>query len=218
MTKHSHPQHEASVTDEIIELVFHLVTAWRVELCLLAVPVGLGAWAYYKLGATGSIAVIVLVVLAAVLPPPARRQLGRTLHRARFRRHLDVAFAHLPGILSDRPPTVGKVVRTQFGDRVVLGLAHGTSVDDVLRAQAAIAASLHVREVRAVADSSVKNKVTLSILRRDPFGSAALSSPMLHAERTSAWDPTPVGIDEDGTIVGISLPENNLLIGGLGQF
>jgi len=215
MTKPSTSEQYPSVTDEIIDLVLHVLSVWRVELFLFAVPAGLGIWLYFKLGPTAAIAFPALVVLAAVLPPPPRRQLARTLHRAHVRRHLDVAFAALPGVLSDRPPIIGKVTRSQFGDRVALGLCPGTSVDDLVKAEGVIAASLGVREVRAVADASRRNRVALSIVRRDPFESDGLPSPMVEVNRTNGWNPIPVGIDEDGEVVLLSLPENNLLVGGL---
>ncbi|HXA32329.1 MAG TPA: FtsK/SpoIIIE domain-containing protein, partial [Acidimicrobiales bacterium] len=206
-------QHE-TLADELIEAVIRLATAWRVELCLFTLPAGLGAWLYFRLGLGGAIVIIVLVVLAAVLPPPLRRLLSRILHRASVRRHLDVAYASMPGLLSERRPVIGTVVRTPFGDRVALALRHGTSADDLVRAEAVVAASLGVREVRAVAEASQKNRVTLSIIRRDPFESAALPTPLIKEERMNGWNPIPIGLDEEGRIVFLSLVEHNLLIGG----
>jgi DNA segregation ATPase FtsK/SpoIIIE-like protein len=57
--------------------------------------------------------------------------------------------------------------------------------------------------------------VELSIVRRDPFGVDALPSPMVDVPRTNGWNPIPVGTDEHGRVVLLSLPENNLLVGGL---
>jgi hypothetical protein len=203
-----------TLSDELLEATTRVVIAWRVELCLLTVPAGLGAWLYFRSGPVVAIVIPVLVVLAAVVPPPLRRLIGRTLHRASVRRHLDIAYASVPGILSERPPIVGTVTRTPFGDRVALGLRHGTSFDDLVRSEGVVAASLGVRDVRAIAEASRKNCVTLSITRRDPFESAAVPSPLIREERMNAWNPIPVGLDEEGRIVFLSLVEHNLLIGG----
>ena len=215
MTKPSTAEHHESLTDAFFDLALDLLWVWRLELALLVIPTSIGVYAYVLLGRTAAVLIPVAVVLLAILTPPMRRYLVRILHRASVGRHLDVAFASLPGVLSDRSPVVDRVTRTPFGDQVWLGLRHGTSVEDLIKAESVIAASLGVREVRAVADSSRKNRVELSIVRRDPFGIDALPSPMVDVPRTNGWNPIPVGTDEHGRVVELSLPENNLLVGGL---
>ncbi len=204
-----------SFSELIAEMVIHLITVWRVELFMLAIPVGLGSWVYLRAGLLRGILCVTLVVLLGVLPPSLRHELARILHRSSVRRHLDIAFENSPGILSERPPAISKVIRSNVGDKVALTLAHGTSIDDMVKAESVIASSLRVRDVQVIGDSSRKNQLTLSIIRRDPFEGASLPSPMLTTLRMSAWDPIPVGIDEQGDVVTICLPENNLLIGGL---
>ncbi|MHB1504784.1 MAG: FtsK/SpoIIIE domain-containing protein [Acidimicrobiales bacterium] len=214
MTKHTASQHETSVTDEIMELLIRFVTIWRVELVLLALPTALGIWAYLHLGAVAAGAITGAVVLAVVLPPLPRRILVGILHRESVRRHLEVTFASLGGVLSERPPVIGSVNRTHSGDRVALGLRHGTSVDDLERARAIIAASLGVRDVAMAVDPDRKDRVTLTIIRRDPFETTGLPCPMVKAKGFDAWEPIPVGVDEEGEIVHLSLPEHNVLFGG----
>jgi len=124
-----------------------------------------------------------------------------------------VAFRSLPGVLSDRPPHVAKIVRTKVGDRVELGLRHGTSIEELQRAEAVIAASLGAREVRMVVDSSRRDHVTLSITRRDPFAVSAVQCPLVTSPNFDAWGPIPVGVDEEGEIITLSLPEHNVLFG-----
>jgi S-DNA-T family DNA segregation ATPase FtsK/SpoIIIE len=51
--------------------------------------------------------------------------------------------------------------------------------------------------------------VTHDVLQYRIFG-----SPLLYAERTSLWEPIPLGLGEDGAPVEITLTEHNLLIGG----
>jgi hypothetical protein len=213
MVDKSTSQRDSSLADEFMDLFVRFVSIWRVELFLLALPTALGVWSYVKLGQVAAGVIVGLVVLLTLLPPPPRRLLARVLHRASVRRHLDTAFASLTGVFSDRPPIVGRVARTNGGDRVELGLRHGTSVEDLERAESIIASSLGVREVRMVVNPARKNHVTLSIIRRDPFETTGVPCPMIQAEQCNAWDAIPVGIDEEGEIVALSLPEHNVLFG-----
>ena len=52
------------------------------------------------------------------------------------------------------------------------------------------------------------------VVRRDPLAElAAMPWPHLTPE-LSLWQPVPVGLDEDGQLVTVSLIERNVLIGG----
>ena len=207
-------QRHPSAADEVMELLTRFGTAWRVELVILALPIALGIWLSVRLGPVAAGAITASVVLGVVVPPPSRRLLARILHRASVRRHLEVAFASVTGVLSDRPPIIGAVVRTTGGDRVQLGLRHGTSIEDLERGAAVIASSLGVRDVRMAVDPAHQNLVTLTIIRRDPFASDGLPCPLVKAKGFDAWEGVPVGVDEEGEIVRLLLPEHNVLLGG----
>jgi hypothetical protein len=194
-------------------MIFALLATWRVELCLLAPIVALGVWSYLYFGLIAAGVAVTLLVLSVVIPAPKRHLLGRTLHKASVRRRLEMAFRSLPGVLADRPPYVGKIARTTVGDRVELGLRHGTSIEELERSEPIIAASLGVRDVRLVVDPARHDHVTLTITRRDPFESASLACPLITATEFDAWKPIPVGVDEEGEIVTLSLPEHNVLFG-----
>ena len=202
------------MTDEMLDELLHLLGVWRVELVLLGVPTGLGLWLYVRFGLFLAIAASLALVTTVLCVGPLRRFLGRLLHRASVRRHLEAAFHALPGVLSEKRPRIVKITRTTFGDRVELVLWRGTSIDDLGKVEAVLAASLGVRQVRCVVNAAKRNLVTLTITRRDPFDESALRFPLLDAQRTSLWDPIPVGVDEDGELVTLSLPERNVLIGG----
>jgi hypothetical protein len=195
------------------EVIFALLATWRVELCLLAPFLALGVWTYLHLGPIAACVAVTLLVLLVVIPPPFRHLLARILHKTSVRRRLEMAFRSLPGVLSDRPPYLAKITRTKVGDRVELGLRHGTSIEELERAEPIISASLGVREVRLVVDPARHNHVTLTITRRDPFESASLPCPLVTGSRFDAWRPIPVGVDEEGEIVTLSLPEHNVLFG-----
>ena len=208
------PTNSRSMTDEMLDALFRQLGVWRVELGLLGIPIGLGLWLYVRFGLFLAIAAPVVLVTTVLCVGPLRRFLGRLLHRSSVRRHLEAAFHALPGVLSEKRPRIVKITRTAFGDRVDLVLWRGTSIDDLGKVEAVLAASLGVRQVRCVVNAAKRNLVTLAITRRDPFDESALRFPLLDAQRTSLWDPIPVGVDEDGDVVSLSLPERNLLLGG----
>lgn len=203
-----------SFTEEIMELLIRFVTVWRVELVLVALPTALGTWLYVRLGPVAAGVITGAVVLSIVVPPPPRHLLARVLHRESVRRHLDVAFASLTGVLHDRPPIIGTVLRTNAGDRVQLRLRHGTSIEELERARAIIASSLGVRDVAMAVDPARKDRVCLTIIRRDPFASSGLPCPLVKAKGFDASEPIPVGVGEEGEIVHLSLVEHNVLFGG----
>lgn len=194
-------------------MIFALLATWRVELCLLAPFAVLGVWSYLRFGPFCAGVAVTLLVLVVVVPASNRHLLGRALHMASVRRRLEMAFRSLPGVLAERPPHVGKITRTKVGDRVELGLRHGTSIEELERAEPIIAASLGVRGIRLVVDPARHDHVTLTITRRDPFESAALPCPLITAAEFDAWSPIPVGVDEEGEIVTLSLPGHNVLFG-----
>ena len=208
------PTNSRSMTDEVLHELARLLGVWRVELVLLALPTGLGVWLYVRLGLFFAIAAPLALVTTVLCVAPLRRFLGRLLHRASVRRHLEAAFHALPGVLSEKRPRIVKITRTAFGERVELVLWRGTSIDDLVRAEGVLAASLGVRQVRCVANAAKRNLVTLTITRHDPFDESALRFPLLDAPRVTLWDPIPVGVNEEGEIVTLSLPERNVLLGG----
>ena len=208
------PTNSRSMTDEMLDALFRQLGVWRVELVLLGVPTGLGLWLYVRFGLFFAIAALVALVTTVLCVGPFRRFLGRLLHRSSVRRHLEAAFRALPGVLSEKRPRIVKITRTAFGDRVELVLWRGTSIDDLVKVEAVLAASLGVRQVRCVANAAKRNLVTLTITRHDPFNEAALRFPLLDASHVTLWDPIPVGVDEDGELVTMSLPERNVLLGG----
>ncbi|MHB1210244.1 MAG: FtsK/SpoIIIE domain-containing protein [Acidimicrobiales bacterium] len=208
------PTHSRSMTDEMLDELLQLLAVWRVELVLLGIPTGLGLWLYVRLGLFFAIAAPVALVTTVLCVGPLRRSLGRLSHRASVRRHLEAAFHSLPGVLSEKRPRIVKITRTTFGDRVELVLWRGTSVDDLVKVEGILAASLGVRQVRCVANAAKRNLVSLTITRDDPFNEQTLRCPLLDVKQTCLWDAVPVGVNEEGEIVTLSLPERNVLLGG----
>ena len=213
MVQHASTRRAPPTEEGAAEVIFALLATWRVELCLLAPFVALGVWSYLHFGPFAAGVAVTLLAFLVVVPAPNRHLLARILHKSGVRRRLEMAFRSLPGVLADRPPYVGKIARTKVGDRVELGLRHGTSIIELERAEPIIAASLGVRDIRLVVDSARHDHVTLTITRCDPFESTSLPCPLVTAIDWDAWQPIPVGVDEEGEIVTLSLPEHNVLFG-----
>ena len=94
-------------------------------------------------------------------------------------------------------------------------LLAGAQVPDLENAAERLAAFLGVREVRVTRDPSNARYARVVVLRRDPLADPQpIPWPLVMAGRCSLWAPIPVGEDEDGTQVTVTLPERNLLAGG----
>jgi DNA segregation ATPase FtsK/SpoIIIE-like protein len=78
-----------------------------------------------------------------------------------------------------------------------------------------VAAFLEARELRVVRDPANARYARVVVVRRDPLADLpGLPWPNLPAPGLSLWQPVPVGINEDGELVNVSLIERNVLIGG----
>jgi DNA segregation ATPase FtsK/SpoIIIE-like protein len=144
-----------------------------------------------------------------------RRAFRRVLWRSRMRRRFTIAIEHLGvPIIAERPPTLLRIEEVPAGVRFTVGLRAGTHVGQLEHNAEALAVALGARGVRVVRDPTHAGTVRLTAVMRDPFGGDPLSWPLAAEERTDAWAPIPLGVDEDGVAVCISLPERNLLLGG----
>lgn len=188
---------------------------WRTELMLAALVVVPGAEVAIKVSPIlgGVLGLAILAVAVGV--PKFRRQVGRMLFVARHRRRFDRAVSRLSDRrLVDRPPTVTAVERTQAGVRLTVAMRPGTHVGDLDTALPALASSLRVRDLRVVRDRSDASVVRVSVISKDPLAETALSWPAMGTARTDTWSPVPVGVDEDGGPVLLTLAEHNVLLGG----
>jgi DNA segregation ATPase FtsK/SpoIIIE-like protein len=69
--------------------------------------------------------------------------------------------------------------------------------------------------VRVTREPANARYARVVVIRRDPLADPkSIPWPLAQAERVSLWQPIPVGVDEDGSEVALSLPERNLLAGG----
>ena len=213
----SHPssKRDPDLFSEIAEPL--LVGLWRFR----AEVVGLGLLAAgylllaRRIGQTPAALAVGLLVLGVLATPRTRRWLFCLLVRRHWHRKLERAFALLARErLLGRPPRVAKVVSTILGPRahVVLGPGHATR--HLEKAADQLAAALAVAEVRVERDPRNAKRCTLSLVTSDPFSSGPIPCPWAGQSRTRLWEPLPIGEDELGQVVSVTLFEHNLLAGG----
>jgi hypothetical protein len=213
--------------DAVVVGLFRTLLGWWLELGTTAlVAAGLiqarNAGLLW-LAATG----VALVVTGVLLTPPLRTAVGRLLHRQSVRRcwRRAIRVCALPEFRGGIPDIV-KIRRRPAGDQLTVRLPWGGTCVELEQSAELLAASLEVREVRVERHPDNARHATVTIVRRDPLAQPAPAWPHAHvsagsgtdaetkAGRLSLWDPIPVGVDEDGAPVTISLVERNLLLGG----
>jgi hypothetical protein len=112
-------------------------------------------------------------------------------------------------------PWVLRCVLTRAGEQLRVRLPAGAQVPDLEHEAERIAAFLGAREVRVTREPANARYARLVVIRRDPLADPQpIRWPLAQAEGGSLWQPIPVGVDEDGNQVTVSLPERNLLAGG----
>jgi hypothetical protein len=200
-------------------LVLYVVRPlWGVRVELSAALLLLGAWQWLA-GQLGSVPA--LVVLTAVLGgllaiPEVRRRAIEVEHRAGVRRRWATACRYTGlATASDRIPRIIQHRLVPAGDRLLVRLPPGSSTTALAEAAEQVAVILDVREVRVARDADRASLARVTVVRRDPLhGAPPLAWPWLDAGRCSLWQPIPVGVDEDGHWVTVSLPERHVLLGG----
>jgi hypothetical protein len=188
-----------------------LVWRCRLELAIVAAL----ALAFVRLGGVlGELAAGVLLATAAtalLLVPQPRRTLVRALRAASIRRAWWRAWTdcELPRVRA------GRVTAIPAGELVRVRASRGSSLEHVERRAEELAVCLQAREVRVARDPDNAATGTVTLVRRDPLaGMASLPWPLRDAEALSLWEPIPVGVDELGATITVSLPERNVLMGG----
>jgi hypothetical protein len=201
---------------EVLVMVFvRILIDYWLELSLLAllgVPAVVAArngWGWP--GAGLEVAMVCLIVAVG----PARRWFARILYVAWVRRH----FLHAVGAARITPyagqrPGVRRIRAVPAGETLTVRVPVGGTVLDLDNAAEQIAVALELRDVRVTRCPDNARQATVALVRRDPLGAEAPPWPNLTVDRLSLWDPIPVGVDENGEQVEISLPERNVLLGG----
>jgi hypothetical protein len=145
-----------------------------------------------------------------------REPLAHALFRSHLRRRWGLACRHAElATPNDRIPRIIRCRLTRAGEQLRVRVPAGSQVPDLEAQAERIAAFLSVREVRVTRDPASARYARVVVLRRDPLADPApVPWPLVQANRLSLWQPIPVGTDEDGSEVTVTLPERNLLLGG----
>ena len=208
--------HEEDVAEAIIEAILRVVWAFRVELVLASTLGTLWILASYRLGDSSAWLAQMVVIALVLVIAPVRRFVGRRLRHARVRRQWAraVRSARISS-LEDRVPIVRRMKDIPAGERFEVRVPRGSSVPDLEQASEVIAAALRIRELRVRRSADNASRAEVVIARRDPLAvGPPLPWPEAGVAQASLWQPIPVGVEEDGQVVTVLLPERNLLLGG----
>jgi hypothetical protein len=78
-----------------------------------------------------------------------------------------------------------------------------------------VAAFLRVRQVRVVRDGGDAGRAAVTVVRRDTLaGREPIPWPNVSAARLSLAEPIPLGVDEAGQWVRVSVPERHIIVAG----
>ena len=200
----------------LLLLVGRPLWAWRVELVTVLLAVAVLRWLAGHLGIALAVLLVGALALVLALVPEVRRSVLLLYRRAHVRRQWTLAVRHA-GLanFNDRVPRVVGHRLTLAGDDLAVRVPAGKTVTEVEDKAETIAAFLRVREVRVHRRPEDAGLAQVMVVVRDPLGtSERWPWPNLAAERLSLWQPIPVGLDEDGELVTLSLVERNILYGG----
>ncbi len=197
-------------------VALRLARLYHLELALVMIL--LAGWQLSTLlaGQWGGAVLVVFAATGLCSWPPARATLLRRWRAARARRRLLVALQAVGFAKSVREsPVVIDVVATLAGHRLTVRVPKGLTVADLERAAEPTAAAMTVSRVRVVRDRGNAAVARVSVVETDPLaGKVAMAWPLANVARFDLWRPVPIGVDEDGDAVQLSLPEHNLLLGG----
>jgi hypothetical protein len=188
---------------------------WRTELAL-----GIGAGLLVRLGDIlgpgGGILLLGLAGVALWRTPSLSRQLAARLQRCSERRWVTAALnaCGVVGPWGGRP-RIQAITSVPVGLRVEVRTPLGHHSGHLVEAALALEAAMRVQEVRVTRRLEDASLAQLLIVCRDPFAlGPPLAWPWSNARRTSAWDPFPLGVDENGATTHLALGGHNLLLGG----
>jgi hypothetical protein len=210
------PYVETRPADWLLLAILRPAWAYRLELSLIVLLAVVYVWLGDQLGRDQADRLIVAAAFVLAVAPWTREPLARSLARSHLRRRWALACRHAElASRNDRVPWVMRCGLTRAGEQLRVRLAAGSQVPDLENASERLAAFLGVREVRVTRDPANARYARVVVLRRDPLADPKpIPWPLLNAGRCSLWQAIPVGEDEDGQPVTVTLPERNLLAGG----
>lgn len=185
------------------------------ELGVLAVLATGAYWARSR-GLLWSVAAMTAVAVVAVVAWPLSCRLARRVLHAQSVRRSWAAALRIAAISSyaGKVPTVARVRAVPAGDVLDVRVPIGGTAGDLVHAAEVLAAAMSLRAVTAERDPDNAARARVTLVRRDPLAADAGPWPNAEADRLSLWKPIPVGVNEAGEQVTVSLAERNMLLGG----
>ena len=201
--------------DQVIGALAKALWRYRAEVALLAaVLVGFGLLEQ-KLGIPAAAALTGAFVGLFVVVPGTRRGLSRLLTSAFWRRRIEAGLQVLARErFGGRKFRVSRARRTAVGATAVLHLPPGCAPSEVMASAEHLASTLRVREVRLERDRKDASKLLLSVLVRDPFAKVPVPPPWAATGQADLFAALPIGVDELGREVDVTLAGQNVLVGG----
>lgn len=191
----------------------HFIWGWRVEIVLGLVTVVALEVAHGVSPITPWILGIMLLAFLRVNDSVRHRVLMK-LRIAQRERTLRAIFWRCAVIGRDGDlPTVKSVKRIPAGWRYLLVLPIGLHLGSIEDRLDELAAALNARSLRVLPWRGGSRYVELFVIMSDPF-SAPVRSLLVDRGEDTLWEPISIGVGEDGSLITITLPEHNLLIGG----
>ncbi len=196
----------------LIAALLRWVWSWRVELALVVVVATIRQLVLDRSGLAGADIVLAATLLVLMAPGLGGVWLPPLLRNAAMQRRWHRALA------ACLPPPATPVVReagtAPVGEWVTVQVAAGSTVSDLASRVEHLAACLDVDQVRVSRHPRTAALAFIRSLRYDPLSIPAGPWPYADAQRTSLWQPIPVGVDENGQPIAMGLFEHNLLVGG----
>jgi hypothetical protein len=203
-------RHRARTTDPAAVVVVRWFN--RVEVATaVAIVTARSVLAHY-IGVSDAAEVTVLAVAGVLAVPPSRAVVRARLVKARGRRRWERTLAAV--IPPPATPAVADIGSGPGGEWVRVRIGPGSTVKDLAGRADALAAALAVSRVTVDPHPVNAGWATLAALVADPLAVPAPPWPWLDVPATSVWAPVPVGVDETGRPVTVTLAEHNLLLGG----
>jgi hypothetical protein len=198
-----------------LELTFGLwrwVKRWRVELAFAIGAVVLRSLFAHLAGAGWAGLVLAAGVIAALGTPAHPGYLVPLLVRSQGRRSWERA---LGSVYPSVAPTLLDHGIDRSGRWADVHVPAGGTVAELVAKADAVAACFGVMALRVRPEPHNAGRARLQALGKDPLeGVSAQPWPRAESRATSLWHPVPVGVDEDGQLVEVTLFEHNLLVGG----
>ena len=210
------PAARPSTWDWLVLYVARPLWGFRAELAAALAVLAVWRWLAGRLGHSIASLAVAAGLAGLVTIPEMRRRMLVVAHRARVRRRWATACRY-GGLAtaSDRIPRIVNHALVPAGDRLLVRLPPGSTTGLLAEAAEQVAVIMDVREVRVARDPDRASLARVTVVRRDSLhGVPPLAWPWAGAGRCSLWQPVPVGVDEDGHWVTITLPERHVLLAG----